>query len=420
MLAPGAKGWIAKYFQLIETGLISLEIQQPDNWDNNRFDHILLVRSGIVFGFPSHLLFSESINRQHWTRNEHLTVLLFEAHLFTYLRFKEYKNINYKEFIDFLYTFYKGHKIQSLSALIGYFFKESREEKIERILENRTEVPLSLLHTKSWLGYLNNVFVYLDVISFSDFLTKQNDEDSVQTHDYQSLAMLALAIISLAAASDGKVEGNEKSVFEAFLSSAQLDSDEREIARLRLKNGTSFNELLPDLIDNIAFKRYLLDLSTLTLMSNSSDHSASDLHFLQQLCDWLNLTSVDLEEALFVVQEFVLTHRNVVSFLQDSSSMELMVDSISKRWIKILGRNKEKLALELKQSKELIQLIKKSTTEELSKEEKEKVKTQFMDIVKSMPTLAIFLLPGGAILLPIVLRIIPTLVPSAFRDNGID
>jgi len=65
-------------------------------------------------------------------------------------------------------------------------------------------------------------------------------------------------------------------------------------------------------------------------------------------------------------------------------------------------------------------LIKKSTVQELTKEEKEQVKTQFMDIVRSMPTLAIFMLPGGALLLPLVLKIIPDLIPSAFRNNDIE
>jgi hypothetical protein len=68
----------------------------------------------------------------------------------------------------------------------------------------------------------------------------------------------------------------------------------------------------------------------------------------------------------------------------------------------------------------LMQLIRKSTKEELSKEEKELVKSQFLDIMKSMPALAIFMLPGGALLLPIVLRIIPDLIPSAFRDNELE
>ena len=65
-------------------------------------------------------------------------------------------------------------------------------------------------------------------------------------------------------------------------------------------------------------------------------------------------------------------------------------------------------------------MIKKSTVQELTKEEKEQVKTQFMDIVRSMPTLAIFMLPGGALLLPLVLKIIPDLIPSAFRNNDIE
>ena len=56
----------------------------------------------------------------------------------------------------------------------------------------------------------------------------------------------------------------------------------------------------------------------------------------------------------------------------------------------------------------------------MTAEEKEQVKTQFLDIVKSMPTLAIFMLPGGALLLPLVLKIIPDLIPSAFRDNEVD
>lgn len=128
----------------------------------------------------------------------------------------------------------------------------------------------------------------------------------------------------------------------------------------------------------------------------------------------------DLDEAIYCTDQFLLENNQKVSYLNDSNSMELMLDSVSKRWIKILGRNKDKLAQEIKQSKELVYLIRKSASEELSKEEKEKVKAQFMDIAKSMPALAIFLLPGGALLLPIVLKIIPNLVPSAFKDNELE
>ena len=55
-----------------------------------------------------------------------------------------------------------------------------------------------------------------------------------------------------------------------------------------------------------------------------------------------------------------------------------------------------------------------------AKEEKEAVKTQFKDLAKSIPALTIFMLPGGAILLPIILKLIPDLIPTAFKENEID
>ena len=82
-----------------------------------------------------------------------------------------------------------------------------------------------------------------------------------------------------------------------------------------------------------------------------------------------------------------------------------------------MGRNKDKFIEELKESKELIALVNKSLKEELTPEEKEKVKTQFKDIVKSMPALAIFMLPGGMLILPIILKIVPDLLPTAFKGN---
>lgn len=83
----------------------------------------------------------------------------------------------------------------------------------------------------------------------------------------------------------------------------------------------------------------------------------------------------------------------------------------------LLTKNKKMLLKEIEQSKELVSLIGKSATQDLSDEEKEKVKNQLLDIFKSVPTLAIFLLPGGAILLPIAIKYIPNLLPSSFYEK---
>lgn len=82
-----------------------------------------------------------------------------------------------------------------------------------------------------------------------------------------------------------------------------------------------------------------------------------------------------------------------------------------------IQKNKKRLAKELQESKELVFLIKKSITTSLSDEEKNKVKTQTLDICKAIPAFAVFMLPGGALLLPLLIKLIPDILPSAFRED---
>ena len=87
---------------------------------------------------------------------------------------------------------------------------------------------------------------------------------------------------------------------------------------------------------------------------------------------------------------------------------------------KLITRNSKRLYNELKDSKELMVLLTQSTTRDLTGEEQKKVQEQLLDIFKSIPSLAIFMLPGGALLLPLVVKFIPKLLPSAFDENRID
>ena len=82
-----------------------------------------------------------------------------------------------------------------------------------------------------------------------------------------------------------------------------------------------------------------------------------------------------------------------------------------------IQRNKKRLAKEISESKELVGLLKKSVTTDLSEDEKERVKKQLLDICKAIPAFAVFMLPGGAILLPLLIKLIPDILPSAFREN---
>ncbi|AZJ31735.1 MULTISPECIES: LETM1 domain-containing protein [Tenacibaculum] len=80
-------------------------------------------------------------------------------------------------------------------------------------------------------------------------------------------------------------------------------------------------------------------------------------------------------------------------------------------------KNKKRLAKELQESRELIFLVRKSLTTSLTDEEKAKVKEQTLDICKAIPAFTVFMLPGGALLLPLLIKLIPDILPSAFRED---
>lgn len=83
----------------------------------------------------------------------------------------------------------------------------------------------------------------------------------------------------------------------------------------------------------------------------------------------------------------------------------------------LLSKNKKRLAKELKQSKEAVFLIQKATHSSLNAEEKEKIKVQLLDICKAIPAFTVFMLPGGALLLPLLIKLIPDILPSAFKED---
>lgn len=378
--------------------------------------HLTLSSSGLVFGFPIELIFAKSLDDSDWTNQEKLKLLLFEAHLFVFLQIHKDKVFNREDFLTTLFEFYAHHNASTIKKMFGFFVKESREEKLESVLTKRVDIKVKLLENKWWINSLNNTFCYLDVVLFDDFVHKEKGE---ALKSYSTYAQNALTAITLSAYSDGVIEDKEKDIFNVFLASASLSEEDREVAKRRFQEGASLDNFSYFIKQHWLLKRFLLDVSILTILS-SNEMVDDEMEFLIELCAHLEIPVLELEENLGMIENFLLKTQNEVEFMKDSPSYEKVYSSLSKRWAKVLSRNKEKLSEEIKESKELIILVKKSRKEELTPEEKEAVKTQFKDIAKSIPALTIFMLPGGTILLPLILKIIPDLVPTAFKENQIE
>ncbi|WP_372370629.1 LETM1 domain-containing protein [Candidatus Uabimicrobium sp. HlEnr_7] len=107
---------------------------------------------------------------------------------------------------------------------------------------------------------------------------------------------------------------------------------------------------------------------------------------------------------------------NTTKFLADAKYRA----EVGYPWLKgILRDNWKKVRQELGESNEmLLALWKYSKGHNLSEEEKKATKEQLGDIIKTVPALGIFLLPGGMILLPLLAKALPwDLMPSSFKEK---
>lgn len=417
MLLPGSKGWINKYFSLVEENRIMVNYQKPSGFSTQRHLHLLSGKTGIVFGHCTRFLFFNSAESTKWTEDEKLKVLLFETLLLVYIQRYGITPALKDDFTDSLLSYYSKYKNKGVQNLFTFFVKEGRKTRLETIFSKRIDVSTGIFDNRWWFKTISNVFVYLDVILYFRFI---NEEDPRVLDNYSEYAYNALVSIVLAAHSDGVVDEKEKSMFKAFLSSANLEDEYREKALYMFKNGASNEDFTGLIREDKLLCRFIIDLCLLTIFGNHDIETSETDFITKDLAKFLNLEDSDVEESMTMIEHFLLYSDVKNSFLTNKSIYEKVYGNFSSRWTKVILRNKDKLAVELSESKELVNLIKKSATQELTAEEKEKVRSQFLDIVRSMPALAIFMLPGGAILLPLILKVLPDLIPSAFRDNEIE
>jgi CMP-N-acetylneuraminic acid synthetase len=166
-------------------------------------------------------------------------------------------------------------------------------------------------------------------------------------------------------------------------------------------------------------KKYLLDLICLSVWDDEI-LERSEYQFLKQLTKRLDMETSEIQDSILSVSQFHREHKKEVLLFQQSNPLANFYENSSQLVNKLIRRNSKRLVKEVRQSKDLMLLITKSTHSELSKEEQKQMQAQLLDTLKTIPSLAIFMLPGGAILLPIFVKLIPNLLPSAFDDNRIE
>jgi hypothetical protein len=402
--SPGSAGWLEKYFDLIERSQISLNI------DFSIDDFNVYRDTGLIYGISIKKIFTPESYTKNWTSHDHLKALFFESLLLVYLK-KNKGEFNKEKFVDSLDKYYRKEKVKSSFDFFSYLKKKSILENIELAINDRLELDKRMIETRIWLTSLNNALVFLDTILFEEFLFYGKSKS------YQDLSKIIIQSFMGAAKSDKEIYDSDRKSFGFYLACARLDEKSESDFESDFENTEFYFDSSNLNVENQLFKKYILWFSCF-IVSINRQVSKEEREYLEGLTEALSFAREELDFTFSYTLAFVVQNSNSISYL-GASSTDILLSNLSKRWGKILLRNKDKLVQEIQQSKELMLLLGKSTQKELSKEEKELVKTQLIDIMKTMPSLAIFLIPGGSLLLPIFLKFVPGLLPSAFQDNKV-
>ncbi len=392
---PSSSGWIDKFGYLVK--------DQVDSYKDFKDLYGGLKKTGFVYGI--NLKIPRFITPEHrLSEDEKAKINLLAALYFTF-RFVE-KNPDFDAFLNKVFLFYQDLGFNQISFLSKLFTGKKTSDQLEKLLDSRVYLEDNVI-SKTFNSIITNSLLYIDVLAFKRYL---KNDDAIKEYA-ENLEFIAMNIIYHSLNSKEKNKNDDKlaHLFEASLtyidSTAQAyDGSYRE----NILNNFSPSE-----------NHYFLDIASLTIWEDESVNYLES-QYIHGIGKDLGFNPKEISRALEEIESFFEKNSKIIPFLKDHNLAIKFYESMSRVVKKLIIRNSKRLQKELSDSKELVALISKSTVKDLSPAEKKKVQSQLLDIFKSIPSLAIFMLPGGAVLLPIFIKLIPKLLPSSFDDNRVD
>lgn len=392
---PSAPGWIDKFG--------SLRAGDPTPYPDVRSLDANLRSCGFMYGINVGI--PGYINPTHGlSQDENAKVNLLVGLYYSYRLLRP--EGTYDDFLKETGAFYRELELGQPTLLQKIFRSGRLATQLEKLLDSRVYLGEPLL-SRTFNSVITNVLLPIDLLVYRAFLQGQDDLKSYA-------AELESVVVNLIYHSldTPSLSGNRRKLRDVFESSRSYLK-----ARQPKKPG-DFPAQLSKYRGTHAAK-YFLDISALTLLEGPAADTSREAYVHRQ-GEALGFSEKEVRAALRDVQTFYRLHADTIYFLRESIPGGQYYESMARLVDKLISRNSKRLRQEVTQSKELMILLSKSTLRELNAEEKKKVQKQLLDIFKSIPSLAIFMLPGGAVLLPIFISLIPKLLPSSFDENRVE
>lgn len=387
---PSSAGWINKLLKEISENDPYLKHEKASFYDALR-------SCGFIYGSNLGIV-AQIIPKKDLTESELCKTNLCLALYYTHANSN--CDISFIESVIRFYTEIDQIKTSFFQDLLG---GKKSSEQLEKIIHKRIQIDANVL-TKNFNYFIINALLFVDVLAYQTYLENLKISTKYLKNMEASIASITLDVLN----SKETKNQYDESLIKLFESSLRYQENSRITYKKAIKNVNSELE-----------KYYILDLACMATWSDQMI-DVKEQHFLEKLGQDLELNMSKTHQSIATVNHFYTVNKDNIALLSSKNIVQSFYNNSSKMVNKLITRNSKRLYRELKDSKELMVLLSQSTVRDLNKDEQKKVQEQLIDIFKSIPSLAIFLLPGGALLLPLVVKFIPKLLPSAFDENRIE
>ena len=387
---PSSAGWIKKLLNELSKNNLFLKFSEEHFYDSLR-------DCGFIYGSNLNVV-AQVFPKKGLTEEELCKTNLILALFYRHARAKSKTNF-IESAIDF-YTTINEVKTSIFQDLLG---EKKSSEQLEKIVHKRVQIDANVL-TKNFNYFVINALLYVDALAYTEYLK----QETISIDYIKKLESSIIAITLNVLNSKATKNQYDDSLIKLFESSLRYHD-----------NGDIDYKKAIKYIKTEQEKFYILDLACMATWSDQMI-DLEEQQFLEKLGNDLQLNLSRINQSIKTVNHFYTINKDNIALLSSKNIVQSFYNNSSKMVHKLISRNSKRLYQEMKDSKELMVLITHSTVRDLTKEEQKKVQEQLLDIFKSIPSLAIFLLPGGALLLPLVVKFIPKLLPSAFDENRID
>lgn len=413
-MRPNDKGWFQDYLALRKTAL--MDLTNPEVRRSSHPEYTLyrvLQPTGLMYGQSVASMGIPDID--HWDEKEKLKILLTESLISSSLLFydkplrsEEDISAALSKTIERIGNFYNNifpELATSKKTIFGR--KKSPLELAERVLDKRIE-HASNFGGNFWIYFFHNSLLFLDVFIFGQWIHTNADRIVADFFRYEreELRFSVVKVIAAASHANKEVALEERRLYEYFVESTDLSAERRREALKIFEEGFSIEDINLPSENSWILKRFFLEVAILTIWADKRVEQV-ELDFLKQFCHYLNFSDEDLENSMISIEGFMLEHWGELEYLQDKQDYHQVSDQFIKRVGKLAEKNKTRLIKKIQENEEAASLMKKASSNELTLEEKEKVRLQLVNVLKSIPTFGILALPQQFLTLPILLKILP-------------